>query len=513
MKKELNVAFRLNGGIGTYIYELNFIYYFWGKYKCHIDIFASNNDELNYGLAAGQEFIENIYPRSKFTKDYKYALIIDLNWFPNIQYVDYKRITDVSLIQILNKWQDFYDNESYNNFFRNDDMYEYSIYQYCIAKEKNRMDVSDIGDDFSIEKDYFKYKLKTTLNEEKILCNFNLYDDEYVTFQYGVNQNTSSGYSPKMWIPEQIKNFFKAYKDLNKNVKIVQLGESHEDYFLDVVDVCLVNKTSFEELKILLKHAKYHLDGECGMVHMRNSLCNKPSIVLFGQTPLQIYAHKSDINLENNNCNIGCSKLFTGWKKRCLLGDEKPRCMANITADMVLERIKRYEVGACDSFNILKTKNKLDEIISNPNISIDKEWANDWLKKQHIYDYFVEEISVGELLFAKITEDGLELHHLNKSPAYIYFAGDENMYSKYMQTCFKVNKKNEHSVEKIKKLKESLDKDFDSSKMIVVDGMNCILDGAHRASYLLNKYGKDYKVNILKIYCRNFGGARSFIKF
>ena len=59
----------------------------------------------------------------------------------------------------------------------------------------------------------------------------------------------------------------------------------------------------------------------------------------------------------------------------------------------------------------------------------------------------------------------------------------------------------ERSQQRFDELLNSLaDNDYDDTNMIVVDGMYMILDGAHRACWLMNKYSADYEVTVLKLY-------------
>ena len=56
-------------------------------------------------------------------------------------------------------------------------------------------------------------------------------------------------------------------------------------------------------------------------------------------------------------------------------------------------------------------------------------------------------------------------------------------------------------VKKYKKLIKSIDKNgYSSNNYIVVNQNNSIIDGQHRACYLLHKYGKDLNIKVLKIY-------------
>ena len=60
---------------------------------------------------------------------------------------------------------------------------------------------------------------------------------------------------------------------------------------------------------------------------------------------------------------------------------------------------------------------------------------------------------------------------------------------------------NPHSEKRLISLIESINKNgFDSRYKIFVDLVNHIMDGYHRASWLYNKYGPDYELEVVRVY-------------
>ena len=101
----------------------------------------------------------------------------------------------------------------------------------------------------------------------------------------------------------------------------------------------------------------------------------------------------------------------------------------------------------------------------------------------------------------KLTEDGYVKVPLAEMPAYQYMHGNEAAYQEYMELNDKYNPGHEHSMERIKALEENLEKTgYDARKYIAVDGENKILDGVHRACWLLQKYGENHEITVLKLY-------------
>ena len=85
-------------------------------------------------------------------------------------------------------------------------------------------------------------------------------------------------------------------------------------------------------------------------------------------------------------------------------------------------------------------------------------------------------------------------------PAFSYFRGDEEPYREYIELNKKLNPDNEHSLERIAKLKESLNSQFDDRCLPFVDENNQIMDGIHRCCWLSAHYGSDYIIKVVKLY-------------
>lgn len=115
---------------------------------------------------------------------------------------------------------------------------------------------------------------------------------------------------------------------------------------LNGVDIDLVGETSIAELMALLKESQVHLDGECGMVHIRHFVCQKPSIVLFGPTSPKLKGYKENINLRNDGCCPlpMCEHILLEgqWSKMCLMNKLGTRatCIESISVRQVIDSFK-----------------------------------------------------------------------------------------------------------------------------------------------------------------------------
>ncbi|MCL2046783.1 MAG: hypothetical protein FWG88_10425 [Oscillospiraceae bacterium] len=494
---KITVAFRLNGGIGTYLVELNFIKFFYDAFPdVIISVFGSTSEAVNAGLMNSQYFIAKYHVRSMF-REYGYDLIIDLNWFPKVIYVNMPKIqTQVpGLPEIIKQWVAFETDPATNNFIRNDSIFDYNIYTYAIANKKNRLNVMDINEALGIESQ-FRYTLYPLRDELDVLNKFGLSELNYITLQQGVNADSNSKQSPKQWPIHNFNVLCRLLKHEYPDIILVQLGELANNEPIEGVDMNYLGDTDFEELKILLKNAFLHIDGECGMMHMRKAMLAGPSVVLYGQTPIEIYSYDDNLNIYTNVC-MGCSKLFSGWKRRCLL--KEPICMTSITPEMVLNVIRNHIENETKYKTIKLTK--LQELLSDSTIKLDPEWVELWLKERIIYDYWVEKIKLKDLLATNLTENGYVPIPLEETAAFKYISGNHQQYIEYIKLNDIYNPGHERTLEKIDNLIEQLNTHgYNQNQFIVIDGNNIIFDGSHRASWLMYMYGGDYEVETIKIY-------------
>ena len=134
------------------------------------------------------------------------------------------------------------------------------------------------------------------------------------------------------------------------------------------------------------------------------------------------------------------------------------------------------------------------------------------IKKKKILFYRIKKIKIGNIkryLNGNIFDlSKTDSYRLLENPNSIELQKNYNYYcEKY---CFEYENR---SMNKFKSLTKNIDKEtYDPKKgIIIVDNLNIISDGQHRACILLKKYGKNYKVKVLKIYCANLG-VKTYIK-
>jgi len=511
MEDKIRAAFRLNGGMGTFIIEMNFIQCFFDAFPDLLDISVfSFSEEMSYSLYGEQYFVSAYGSRNEFVPK-EYDLAIDLNWFPQVLYCDDKIIQRADengmLCALISSWKRFAGDQRTKVYFTPDtNMFDPNIHVFATAKNQNRLQVADIDGSLGIDK-HFRFTIPVE-DESEVLAEFGLDNCRYITLQQGVDAACNTKFAPKQWPNEYYSRLCDICHERFPDTKLVQLGETDNNQPVEGVDLCLLGKTTIPELKAILKNSVLHVDGDCGMVHLRRAMHGGANIVLYGNLPDNVYGYNEDYRVSSDVCNHWCAKLFNAWKCRCYKGG-LPECMTSIQPESIADIIEKHldmldngELEIDCSLPQYKPSATVQErVLAEPEITLDAEWVNNWFMSAKIYDYVIEKVKLSDLQFSKLTSQGYRLVPLAKAPAYQYLQGDTKAYRNYMKLYQKYEPDTERSQQRFNELLNSLaDNDYDDTNMIVVDGMYMILDGAHRACWLMNKYSADYEVTVLKLY-------------
>lgn len=496
----ITIAVRTNGGVGNVLIHCNFLKYFreyLGKERVELVVYGHPVKEVTDAIFMQQPFIDRYYCyKDLHEEDYKYYdLVIDIHSFPEILKINTGKIHALcpKLSFLLKQWDNFKRDDRYLRFFTLRPLLNNNIYRYSILHNNNCLNVADIDNVLGVSTKEYKISLFIAKDEKIILQSLGLKKYKYITLQRGVNPFSGTNESPKMWPVEYYNKLIKMLKEKYKNIKIVQLGESVDRcQLLDNVDVNLVGKTDWDDLKILLKNALYHIDGECGMVHIRKALKGGPSVVLFGPTPKDFFGYEDNINICTNICSHCCAALNDNWQKRCLKGNAD--CMSSITPELVINSISQYEMKP----KTFEKQTIVDKIIGTKYIKLDEIWADTWLKKQEILAYEIVKIKISDLYIFKFENNIWIKTKLLNSPAVQYLLGNKKEYEKYCKYKNSHVEGDYHSIERFQTLIDNYN--YDSQIVsIVINKDNCILDGQHRASILLNQ-NPDIKIKALKLY-------------
>ena len=511
--KKIKILIKVQGGFGTVLIRANYVYCLYqylDDERIQIDVIGHKSDEMNDAIFSGVTGISAYYPEDCWDqkKKEKYHLVFVLDLYPCIESCE-DRICKLNcrLTRLIQEWRKLRRDSSYSEYFRN--IREAKPYEFrkLIDKNKTVLNSADISGELDIGNAY-SMPVQIWKNGDSVLNRFGLEKGQYITVQRGINPKLGTTESPKMWSKLNYEGLIRIIKEHYPEYKIVQLGESLSHCkALSGIDISAVGKTDWDDLKVLLKYAKLHIDGECGMVHLRKALNGGPSVVLFGITPKEFFGYDGNINISGDGCPTFCAEIADGWEYRCVRGFDEAPCMESIKPEMVFEKIERFFEGDLTVLDKRDGKNfwtkNYEEIMEKYGGMIDKEYAEEWFNKQHIFFYELTEVNVSQLKATVYQGAGeWRLIDIVDTPAYAYVVGEKDIYKRNMMLREKELSDNVHSLKRYDELLCSLEK-RDKKVLIIVDEQNIIKDGQHRAAWFMAKNGENSRIPALKVYLQH----------
>lgn len=513
MHNKIKIAVKVNGGFGTVLVRANYIHCLWrylGDHNVEIYVYAHKSKAVNDAVFKHQPgvFWYGDETQWKEIEKRKFAVVMILDIYPDIQYMDTKKIKENrALEELVKKWDRFehdIGNELYYKKLRESKPY---VYRKLIIEGKTILNSADIDGLLGIGGEY-TMPVYIEKDEKQTLGEFHLTPQTYITIQRGINPKLGVQETPKMWPQSYYEALIQLLKKNYPDYEIVQLGESKEHCkTLAGVDIDLLGQTSWDDIKIILKHARLHIDGECGMVHLRKALHAGPSVVLFGPTPTELFGYFGNINLRGSGCSHWCAELRGDWEYRCLKGEEKAPCMYSLKPDFVFGMIDTYLHGDCSVLHQNPSQYPsgviTEEIIVKYREKLDEQYVKDWLSHDDIWGYELTEVCLKDLVCHVFDGNKWVWMPLKESLVYQYLNGNRKPYIDNMKIREERLENNIHSVARYDALIEELkDKTPEETKFIIVSCHNHIKDGQHRAAVWMKKYGEDASVPVLRIYRR-----------
>lgn len=340
------IAFRIAGGYGDYLLFANWLFYFLeklGSEKKQIHIFyhiGSARTIFNYEITD----VEFHDMRETPLVEENYHLVID---FCKVPQISYKNADILSVEKYPMFWRFVDECEKYEqaNYFilKNRPLLDGMGSMKSVLKGVKRIQEGNLNGFLQITEEY-KYPIKLDMDEQAYLHRLGI-TGKYITIHRGWDA-TMKGEHVKAWSLESCGDLVKRIKMQFPKYQIVVVGASRKQApDTTGADVDLVERTSLEEMKVLLKNSFLHIDNEGGMVHLRHALHGGPSIVLFGPTSVELFGYSENINIRSEECDGWCEWISSEWQKTCVRSGGVSLCMKGISTDMVLDEVERFLCG------------------------------------------------------------------------------------------------------------------------------------------------------------------------
>ena len=333
------VAFILKGGVGDILVAMNFVQNFssWLHVEQAIDLGIPTRRALLstvQELSRGQTFLRKIVSPHRLSHDYD--LLIEIVRYPNILYSNKKKLSQRA--PALAAWIESVEKFQRENplLYRHGTPGDYLGARWTLLQGQNRLSQADVGGKIGVKSVFCP---QHSIPVPEVLKKFGLENRPFLTLQRGVgggNRNVST----KLWPEEHYKNFVALFKKRFPEIPVVQLG-TEKNPPIPGCDLDLRGKTTFAEVMALVAEASVHLDGECGMVHLRHFLNGRPSVVLFGPTDERFYGYPENINLRSNACPGGCEWLSVFYTTCCSRGFAENECLTRLSPETVLDGVAK----------------------------------------------------------------------------------------------------------------------------------------------------------------------------
>lgn len=156
------------------------------------------------------------------------------------------------------------------------------------------------------------------------LARYDLQAGSYLTIHNGFDPNFVITARTATKCYPRFEEVVRHLKSKLPRLPIVQLG-ARTSQPIAGVDLNLVDKITIQEAAGVLKHSRFHIDIESGLVHVASCFSMR-SCVLFGPTPADYFAYPMNINLRPIECG-GCWWINQTWMDQCPRELSEPVCM------------------------------------------------------------------------------------------------------------------------------------------------------------------------------------------
>lgn len=140
----------------------------------------------------------------------------------------------------------------------------------------------------------------------------------------------------KAWSMKYLVEYVALVKKFFPALEVVQVGGSDEA----IIENCdrKFLGCDLELTKYILAKSLLHVGCEGGLIHLATALGTK-CLVLFGQSDWHYFSYDQNINIASEVCSP-C--MYISEDFGCLLGENEPPCMLNITPNEVFDATSEY---------------------------------------------------------------------------------------------------------------------------------------------------------------------------
>ena len=341
--RRLRIAFRVVGGLGDALIALNYIHFFYKRFKeKHIELYLETIRSRNgfTSLIPKEHFFAGII---EVTDDEinseRYHLYIKIQRYPEILFADTVKIARlmpklIDYVQLCEKFKIFNP-----RFFEKDFVADGESAAFEELLGRKRIMQPDIDGWLGICENY-EYPLYT---DENALQKFGVKSGEYISIHRGSEEKNYSENSTKLWPIEYYNVLLKMIRDKYPEIPIIFVGAEYEKKTeVAFQDINLIGKTTLTELAMLVGHAKLHIDTEGGVVHLRHAVSGKSSVVIFGPTSNNFFGYQENENIRSNICPYPCEWVSEHWNNQCIKGARIPLCMSKVMPEIVMKAAERF---------------------------------------------------------------------------------------------------------------------------------------------------------------------------
>lgn len=350
----IHIAFCPTGGLGDYIISAKLLEEIRMICPMRVTVFC---EKPAYGKAVygtGEDVRVSAYENFERERG-SYDLALYVEHFVHIKNADRKRLETLSpelyrrVDLIRRHWKRLYV-ETGEQCYR-----ERIQFERCRTLGLNRWTELRMGGAFQITDQKVRIPMQESYGA--MWKNRSMGKKRYITVNYGTDRMQSRGRQLKLWPRTYYERLIRECRKEMPGNAFIQIGDERAERIAGA-DLYLLGE-NLELIKWVLKGAFCHIDCEGGLVHLATQLGTN-CIVIFGPTPVHMYAYPQNRNLQSGQCQ-NCMGLHKDWAYRCFRGKDGAACMRAVTWDMVYREL--YRLAAADDSED-KRKAQEDETVS-----------------------------------------------------------------------------------------------------------------------------------------------------